>query len=134
MRDRKQKAVRCSIEAAELIGTKMTEMLNEIKVAMNAGAHGWFNDWRGRRCWRRLNDLIAEYSKRHSVPAQANGSRDHVCSIDQDRPHATSSGRKARLSPVVKAWLDRVLVPAMVERYIAKFRSGSDNQVLESAQ
>lgn len=112
----------------------MTETIHQIKTAMDAAVHGWFSEWRGRRCWRRLDQLVAAHSKHHSVLKEGNLIGDRMCGIDQTRPHGTSSGRKAKLSPVVKGWLDRVLVPAMVERYIAKFRSGGDNRVLESVR
>jgi len=114
----------------------MTETIHHVKAAMDAAVQGWFSEWRGRRCWRRVSRFITESSRSCSAAEEEKlrTISDRVSRIDQNRRHSTISGRKARLSPVVKAWLDRVLVPAMVERYIAKFRSGGDNRTLESVQ
>lgn len=111
----------------------MAETMHQIKAAMDAGAHGWFNEWRGRRCRRRINALFAAYSRHQSVLEGGDLLGDRASDMDRSR-QTTNSGRKSRLNPVVKAWLDRVLIPAMVERYIAKFLSGGDNQSLESVR
>lgn len=40
------------------------------------------------------------------------------------------SAKKRKVDPAVKAWLDNVLVPAMVRLYLAANNSGADNGVV----
>jgi hypothetical protein len=41
---------------------------------------------------------------------------------DQTKSEAPLSSKKPEINPAVKSWLDNVLIPAMVERYMAENR------------
>jgi len=46
-------------------------------------------------------------------------------------PH---TGKEAKIHPAVKAWLDNVLVPAMVQKYLAARDNGGLAPVTEGVQ
>jgi len=47
--------------------------------------------------------------------------------VFKSEAECTSSAKKQRVDPVVKAWLDIVLVPAMVRLYLATDSAEADN-------
>ena len=42
--------------------------------------------------------------------------------------HVPGSSKKRKIDPVMKAWMDNVFVPAMVQLYLAENRIAQDNK------